>query len=1345
MHDPYESLHLFGPQGSKTLDTRFACRFKQLYSWGDEFTFNRSALFAFNQLIAKYIQSFYDPISGKIYGGVINQFANGSFNRAVADQTHTFPDTAPMFFIKNAAGEYKIPNNVTLATKINPADIKYIEMLRPLIMQYLNLGDKVDQSVNERRKLLSMDMRATKTGLTVAAGGPNKTPILYINLLAHIIGKVIFDLFNMHSALAANTVAGTGTYTVLAHSLLMLGAPLATNQIGECRNLYNGNPANNIVTLKQIMNKINAGGTPEALIVIINAVCGNHSSIAAFPQFKTPFAGSPLSEVFDIAVGGAVKNAYNAIDESTKNYGVLLYELLSLTSKFNIFGECGSMLSAAIETYPFSDDSIGTSQQSSRVGTFCNILARCKSAYDAALLTADQQKSFNESKKEIEADARSNVKVYSAPTSGVQPIYNVKQDDLYLVGEHDIETTDISSAASDVNHLVLARDGAVNGALPANNLADLKINGTQPFGTSDQINNLKNFGQRADPDGDHILFTSLSVVLKNLITSRVVSNQSLVYIQDNVADIALYMKEKMRANLPAFRNLFKELANRCEFIKRLINQRDVSLKREWGMCANGVPQHNPWPHVLLPVTVTDADTKHRFTSILDGIVKGCNTFVASCERVLGEIGDDPKYFELNLGSIKDYKSQYGVDPLMPLSSTLAVLKNIDHTTELDFFPIHALGDDQFKLMYGTRSLLGQPTAQPLMEHNPGFSGIIDSFNLTIDGKMQLDKSKAESYMKSFVKSARYLFELKHIKSFITPHIMIDHTKQHPNNINPDAEPTDIAFFNDGSFIRTQMINNDANLVITNKSDVSINATSDQSKYPNPFSLPVYSIMKPLSDTIKLTESSFKDEKIKELVDYISGGTKKADDLEIQNIVDLNIVPINVHALMRDIPLANLYNYAYTFDRLIIELYYGLQNEQAAKMIRDLCDKTNTPISNSKDMLTALLLNPYMDLFTGKSGVMDTDQDIRLYDKFAKAMMAGAANNGELGRPKFLSDQILNKAVFGELYTNYDEFNEMGPAAANALRNKISLTDAVAAIANISATELEEMNKAGRFQNLILDNAMFSKPDLVNYCTAITKFVAQNPRVGVPELISKIKDKFLNAAANKGIPEFKGNCYGATDVEYTQVAAISALVIKFVYGRIAKIVNNVQSITTGAVALSIDQDLDQFNNVNINTLSGVTLAIAGAVDINRLSRNKLVGHIDKLLYATNHHDSSLTRASGSYKQSDNNLHWLASADDENSVDNNQLYSVDVSSIKSILTKVGRLRFDTVFIRNLIFIVNLYRSVRMKLQRDLTYNKDIIIKSAPITRVQLTEFFNNEVDREKVNYGTANPKIWERYNY
>jgi uncharacterized protein YbjT (DUF2867 family) len=93
----------------------------------------------------------------------------------------------------------------------------------------------------------------------------------------------------------------------------------------------------------------------------------------------------------------------------------------------------------------------------------------------------------------------------------------------------------------------------------------------------------------------------------------------------------------------------------------------------------------------------------------------------------------------------------------------------------------------------------------------------------------------------------------------------------------------------------------------------------------------------------------------------------------------------------------------------------------------------------------------------------------------------------------------------------------------------------------------------------------------------------------------------------------------------------------------------------------------------------------------------------------------------------------------------VHSADVTPIREVLAAVGRLRFDTVFIRNLIFIVNLYRSVRMKLQRDLVYSRDVVMRSAPITRPQLTEFYGNQMDHAREDYSRPQNPMYRRYDY
>jgi hypothetical protein len=103
------------------------------------------------------------------------------------------------------------------------------------------------------------------------------------------------------------------------------------------------------------------------------------------------------------------------------------------------------------------------------------------------------------------------------------------------------------------------------------------------------------------------------------------------------------------------------------------------------------------------------------------------------------------------------------------------------------------------------------------------------------------------------------------------------------------------------------------------------------------------------------------------------------------------------------------------------------------------------------------------------------------------------------------------------------------------------------------------------------------------------------------------------------------------------------------------------------------------------------------------------------------------------------------DNINVMNNQQISrSTDVpNELAQILHALSRLRFDTTFIRNLIFITNLYRSVRMKLARDLNYSKEVITRSIPITQSSITEFYDNDVDQQRtVQY---DQQMMNRYRF
>jgi hypothetical protein len=187
----------------------------------------------------------------------------------------------------------------------------------------------------------------------------------------------------------------------------------------------------------------------------------------------------------------------------------------------------------------------------------------------------------------------------------------------------------------------------------------------------------------------------------------------------------------------------------------------------------------------------------------------------------------------------------------------------------------------------------------------------------------------------------------------------------------------------------------------------------------------------MSDIIQMTESSFRDEKIKDIITHVYGVDNGSRDLTVQNIIDLNIVPINVHALMREIPLANLYNYAYTFDRMIAEFIYGVKGMRAFEnMTRILCDtKVGT---QDRDLTLQSLIPPSA---ADKKNVKTVNKAIDDLNnmKVAEANLGTAADivgmlvnpYGDSTNPSYTFDVTgidgLSKAKF--LYDNADMLNK----------------------------------------------------------------------------------------------------------------------------------------------------------------------------------------------------------------------------------------------------------------------------------------------------------------------------------
>lgn len=107
----------------------------------------------------------------------------------------------------------------------------------------------------------------------------------------------------------------------------------------------------------------------------------------------------------------------------------------------------------------------------------------------------------------------------------------------------------------------------------------------------------------------------------------------------------------------------------------------------------------------------------------------------------------------------------------------------------------------------------------------------------------------------------------------------------------------------------------------------------------------------VNDYVSLTENNSTDNSKKLLANKVTAVSRDVLDrpsARLLNLIDMNINPINTHSLMREIPLVNVYNYAFTFDD-IVSKDFGI-NDIYSDFMKD-----------RKMALGSILIDPYFNL------------------------------------------------------------------------------------------------------------------------------------------------------------------------------------------------------------------------------------------------------------------------------------------------------------------------------------------------------------------------------------------------
>ena len=183
-----------------------------------------------------------------------------------------------------------------------------------------------------------------------------------------------------------------------------------------------------------------------------------------------------------------------------------------------------------------------------------------------------------------------------------------------------------------------------------------------------------------------------------------------------------------------------------------------------------------------------------------------------------------------------------------------------------------------------------------------------------------------------------------------------------------------------------------------------------------------------SETIDITTSNL----VSDIQLDCINRAKDSNDTLIQGMIifnELNINPINVHAMQRFIPFANIYNYSQSFDNFMFNTFNIPMNSS-----RKVFEKMNeldlygmltqggyddVTINVKKDYDTVISLtmikmlsNPYVIVTPDEYGI-NSDYSAAIYGPVCR-ILRGHGGLG-MGTPKFLSDNVLNKALLGSMY------------------------------------------------------------------------------------------------------------------------------------------------------------------------------------------------------------------------------------------------------------------------------------------------------------------------------------------
>lgn len=856
-----------------------------------------------------------------------------------------------------------------------------------------------------------------------------------------------------------------------------------------------------------------------------------------------------------------------------------------------------------------------------------------------------------------------------------------------------------------------------------------------------------------------VIFTSIAAAIKQLIMEPNHKGDKKEYVELDLAEIPIYVKERYRACLPAFDKYFHLLIKRAEMLKSMVNALNVAQSSDV---------------VIGAFTLPKRDSKSNTQSlnfVLDEVIGGSNSLLQCIVDTQKDLADDPKYLETHAGSIAEYEGLNGRAPFMPPSSMLYALGNNDGVYDATRAnqdramlaqPTAKLGENRFKFQFGTRGVFSHENVK--LDEMPGMLEILREHNQSSDDKHHFSDKDISAILGGSLTLLRYLVTAKNLTqdlcAFSVEHVGVPTATEQLSHSNVD--------------------------MVGVGSDL-ISPTERRTAYQ----------LKPahnLAEVITLTESNNKADQQRKIILGLEDnddtcrlmGDRKA--MLAYNIIDLNFMPINVHALQREIPLVNLYNAVYTFDKLIQEEFnlpepYSRSGNPAQERgnmssvdprgakgygskLPYEPEAYDAEPRSAKNLLGKMLIQPHMPV------TMNT------YMTLFSQVMRGDLGMDGLGQPKYLAQEVYNKALFGEIYPGSPYFTEADAGLGNAhLRGKEEVLGDM--VPSLSADDVNNLvllpmaipylladggkglsilssDSAAQTNDLkavrdhletvvradaasvpgLIDAAMRSDSDLFKAFKVLDPSMVDG-EIPLAIAVSVVATMLLNTPSVRGfvastmaqvrVDPGRDESMIATrslDVLIDGVVATLGKLVKWAPGELLPI-----AVSSGSPVTAIElADIRKLLPVSV---TGARLAPVGLSHVSLAEpalKGRLLGYVARKMRKLRLPAASppvINRASNpNYFPKE--LHYLAHNKSES-----DLKKVAVEVMKPYLMVLGKMRFDTVLARNVIWVANLQRALRLKLRKELIWYNEKVVSGYSMAAASVTELFDHRMHKQKTS--------------